>query len=376
MAAAASAAAADSVDKDGRFPDEAFKVLRAQRLLGILVPIELGGEGASVGDIVDICYTLGQACASTAMIFGMHQIMAVILARHAHGSAWHEQLMRRLATEQLLIASSTTEGQGGGDLRTSTCAVERIDASIALTKSATVMSFGAEADLIFATARRSPDAKPTDQVLAALCKDQYVLEPIGDWDSLGMRGTRSSGFSLRATGDMNQVFPQPYTKIHAESMMPVAHLFWSAVWCGIAADAVSRVRSYVRKASRRGGGVVPASAPRLVDAMISLRALHSLIASQLRRYEAAIAGREEFDTVDFQTNMNLFKVRASQGAIQIVMTAMQAVGLSGYRNKGEFSLSRHLRDVLSSSIMINNDRIIESALPGAMLMEVPPSLRD
>ena len=40
------------------------------------------------------------------------------------------------------------------------------------------------------------------------------------------------------------------------------------------------------------------------------------------------------------------------------MSAMRACGLSGYRNDGEFSVGRHLRDVLSSPIMINNDRIL------------------
>jgi len=376
FAVAAAAAHADKVDKDARFPAEAFKVIREQRLLGIHVPQEFGGEGASVGDIMDICYLLGQACASTAMIFAMHQIMVVILARHARSSDWHKELMRRLASEQLLIASSTTEGQSGGDLRSSSCAVERTGTRMSMNKAATVMSFGAEADLIFATARRAPDAQPTDQVLVALSTNECALDPIADWDSLGMRGTRSAGFNLHGAGVADQVFPQPYTKIHAESMMPVAHLTWGSVWCGIAADAVARTRSYVRKSSRRTGGAVPPGAARLVDAMMSLRGLRALIASQLRRYEAAVAGKEEFDTVDFQTAMNLLKVRASQTAIETVMSAMQAVGLSGYRNNGEFSLSRHIRDVMSSTIMINNDRIIESSLPAAMLMEVPKLLRD
>jgi len=55
---------------------------------------------------------------------------------------------------------------------------------------------------------------------------------------------------------------------------------------------------------------------------------------------------------------------------------MQACGLSGYRNEGEFSICRSLRDVLSSSIMINNDRILASAVSGLLLVGVPPLLRD
>ena len=36
----------------------------------------------------------------------------------------------------------------------------------------------------------------------------------------------------------------------------------------------------------------------------------------------------------------------------------RACGLAGYRNDGEFSVGRHLRDALSAPIMINNDRIL------------------
>ena len=145
-----------------RFPSEAFSAIRAQRLLGILVPVELGGEGARISDVVDVCYVLGRACGSTAMIFAMHQIMVACLVRHAAGSAWHRELLRRLAAEQLLLASSTTEGQGGGDLRKSDCAVVQDGARFTLTKSATVVSYGAQADAIVTTARRAPDA-PRDR---------------------------------------------------------------------------------------------------------------------------------------------------------------------------------------------------------------------
>ena len=40
------------------------------------------------------------------------------------------------------------------------------------------------------------------------------------------------------------------------------------------------------------------------------------------------------------------------------MSAMRACGLSGYRNDSEFSVGRHLRDILSSPVMISNDRIL------------------
>jgi acyl-CoA dehydrogenase len=72
--------------------------------------------------------------------------------------------------------------------------------------------------------------------------------------------------------------------------------------------------------------------------------------------------------------MNLLKVASSELAIATVTNALQATGLSGYRNDGDFSVTRQLRDVLSSSIMINNDRILANTGPSLMLTEVPHSL--
>jgi acyl-CoA dehydrogenase len=73
--------------------------------------------------------------------------------------------------------------------------------------------------------------------------------------------------------------------------------------------------------------------------------------------------------------MNLLKVNASELAIRTVMSAMQTCGLGGYRNDGEYSVTRHLRDVLSSSIMINNDRILANEATASLLIEVSPWLR-
>jgi acyl-CoA dehydrogenase len=374
--ATAAAAAADNVDREARFPSEAYAAARTQRLLGIQVPIDLGGEGASVSDVVDICYMLGRACASTAMIFAMHQIMVRILVRHAPDSAYHRTLLRRLCDEQLLLASSTTDGQGGGNLRASTAAVESTDTGIALAKNATVISYGAEADGIVTTARRAPDAAPSDQVLVAFTKDDYQLDPIMSWNALGMRGTCSAGYALKGKGEAGQVVPEPYQPIHAHTMMPVAHLTWSGVWTGVAAGAVDRAKQFVRKAARGSSGQMPPGATHLTRATATLRALRGTVAAALAQYENAAAVAEAMETMDFQTSMNLLKVNASELAISTVMSALQTCGLTGYRNDGELSVARHVRDILSTSIMINNDRILASTANAAMLAEIPALLRD
>jgi acyl-CoA dehydrogenase len=376
VVAAAAAEHGDAVDRDARFPAETFAAARAQRLLGVMVPTELGGEGASVSDVVDVCYMLGKSCASSAMIFAMHQIMVAILVRHARNSAWHRQLLQRLTAEQLLLASSTTENQTGGDVRASACVVERTGTRMALVKNATVMSYGAQADGILTTARRSAESATSDQVLVAFLKDDYELERIVDWDVLGMRGTCSTGFTLRGQGSVEQILPDAYEKIHTQSMVPVAHLTWSGVWTGIAGGAVSRARRFVRGAARHGSGQLPPGAAHLTRAVMSLRALRGSVAAALQHYETAAMTDDGLAALEFQTAMNLLKVNSSESAIATVMSAMQACGLSGYRNSGEFSICRSLRDVLSSSIMINNDRILANAASALLLVDIPALIRD
>jgi acyl-CoA dehydrogenase len=366
---------AAAVDRDARFPAEAIAGAKAQRLLGILVPVELGGEGTSISDTVDVCYALGRGCASTGMIYAMHQMMVACLVRHAKDSAWHREFLRRLCSEQLLLASSTTEGQGGGDLRKSQCAVEQNGAGITVEKSATVVSYGAEADAIVTTARRSPDAAASDQVLVAFEKGSYELEHLVGWDTLGMRGTCSSGFVLRGRGAPEQVLPEAYQTIHAQTGMPVAHLMWSATWTGIAASAVERARAFLRMVSRKSNGQMPPGAPHLTRATLTLSTLRAAVTSAARRYEAIATGDEQqLESLEFQASMNLLKVTASELAISVVNSTLQATGLAGYRNDGDFSVTRQLRDALSSSVMINNDRIIANVASTSLLVDVPARL--
>jgi acyl-CoA dehydrogenase len=373
--AAIAARHADAVDREGRFPAEAIAALKAERLMGVMAPRALGGEAASVSDIADVCYTLGRACASTAMIYAMHQVKVACVVRHGTGAAWHEDFLRALTARQLLVASSTTEGQGGGNVRSSEAAVQRLGGTITLERAASVISYGEQADAVVTTARRADDADASDQVLVVFMKEDYSLERTLEWDTLGMRGTCSAGFTLRASGRAAQILPEPYAPIHTQSMVPAAHLMWSGAWAGVAAGAVERARRYTRKAARGAEGQLPPGAAHFTKAHSSLGAIRAMIAAALARYEAIADDPAALSAIDFQTAINLLKVDVSELAVATVMSAMRACGLSGYRNDTDVSIGRSLRDILSSPLMISNDRILAGMAASAMLSEVPQSLK-
>lgn len=374
--AAAAVADADGVDRDARFPHKAFEVAREQKLLGVMIPVEFGGFGASIHEVTDICYTLGRACASTAMIYAMHTTKVACVVRHGHGIPWMETMMRRVARDQWLLASSTTEGQNGGNIRASAAAVDVAGDTVSLLRDATVISYGAEADGLVTIARRATDASASDQVLLALARDDYSLKQTLGWETLGMRGTCSTGFELKVDCPTDRVFPESYDKIHAQTMTPFAHLCWSSTWAGIAAAAVIRAQAFVRKAARTSGGQMPPAAAHFTAAKMSLAKLRALISANIDAFARAEHDERALGSLDFQSSITLLKVQASELAVETVMHAMRTAGLSGYRNDGEFTMGRHLRDVLSSPIMINNDRILTNAATSTLMSSVPTSLHD
>lgn len=350
---------ADAVDRDGRFPIEAVTAMREAGLLGAAVPVALGGLGASIADIAAACYELGQGCGNAAMVFAMHQIQVACILRHGGNSAWHQEFLARLAAQQLLLASATTEAGPGGDVRRSECAVANEAGRIALEKDGCVISYAQHCDGVLITARRHPDAPPSDQVLLVAEKAQVRLEQIAAWDTLGMRGTCSETHRLAADTDPAQVLPVPYAEISAETMLPTSHITWASLWLGITTGAVSRARGFLRDRARKApaGATLP-GAPRLAEALAQLQLMRGNVAEAVHRYQSALGDAGALSSISFALAMNGLKTGTSSMAVQVIGQAMLVAGLSGYRNDTPYSLGRHLRDAHSASLMISNDRIL------------------
>ena len=349
---------ADDVDAAGRFPQESVDALRQERLLGIQVPVHLGGESATISQIADICSRLGQACSATAMIFAMHHIKASSLVEHGEESPWHKEFMRRLAADQLLLGSATTEGGIGGNLRNSICAISVDGDMCRLEKDATVISYGSNADAILITSRAHADAAPADQVMTVFLKDQYTLQRTHVWDTLGMRGTCSDGFLFSGEAPAVQIFPKPFAEIAAQSMLATSHLLWSGVWYGIASDAVLRAQSFVRAAARKSPGVAPPGAARLAEVSNKLQMVKSNVIAGLTAYDDTKSDPDKLMSMAFAVAMNNVKICSSETILEIINHAMLICGIMGYKNGTPFSLGRHLRDAHSAQLMISNDRIL------------------
>jgi acyl-CoA dehydrogenase len=351
---------ADEIDRDARFPAEAIEALRAEGALAAAVPAELGGGGVSFAAVAEACFELGRRCGASAMVFAMHQIQVVTLVRHRDGSEWFEEYLRSAAAAQPLIASVTSEVGTGGDLGRSVAAITTAaGGEPSFEKQAPTVSYGQHADDLLTTVRRAPDAEPGDQVLVLTRRGQAELEQTGSWDPLGMRGTCSPGFVVRASFPPEQILAVPFSRVAAHSMVPVSHLLWAHLWLGIATDAFDRARAFVRAAARRTPGQTPPTALRLSHLMSELSLLRAEVASALADFEAASASpdREELATMASALRFNNLKIAASEQAPRVCQGALAVCGIMGFKNDTPFSIGRHLRDAMSASLMVANERI-------------------
>jgi acyl-CoA dehydrogenase len=354
------APAADEVDRDARFPHEALQALRDARALAAYVPVAHGGEGVGFTEIARACRELSRACSGTGMVYAMHQIQAASIVRHGLGSPFFDAYLSDLVSEERLIASATSEVGVGGDLRSSIAAVTPDGDEVIFEKQAPTVSYGAHADDLLTTLRRSPDAERGDQVLVLTRGDEATLEQTSSWDSLGMRGTCSPGYVVRARIAPDHVLPAPFAEIAEHTMVPVTHILWAQVWLGIASAAYDRARAFIRGQARNAPGAVPPSARHLSSLAVELQAMRAEVTAATDEYATMTesgASPDDVFTLGYAIRINTLKISASERAGLICRGALGICGIAGYKNDTPFSVGRHLRDALSAPLMIANDRI-------------------
>jgi acyl-CoA dehydrogenase len=184
------------------------------------------------------------------------------------------------------------------------------------------------------------------------------LEQTGEWNTLGMRGTCSPGFALRATGSRDMILPVPFGEISERTMLPVSHVLWACVWRGIASSAVERARSMVRAEARKNVDVLPKGAPALAELVLQQRQLEALVQDAFDEFDQLDASPSAGVPMSFTIAMNTLKVAASRLVVEIVSGALMLCGMAGYAQGTPYSLGRQLRDAYSATVMINNTRIL------------------
>ncbi|MBS2966476.1 acyl-CoA/acyl-ACP dehydrogenase [Actinocrinis puniceicyclus] len=351
---------AAEADIEARLPEKSLAALRDSGLMGLLVPVEYGGLGGGLDDLVAIAMRLAGGCLSTAMVWAMHcqQVDAVI--RHGQPRL-HAELLPRIAAGEVYLASVTTEPRKGGHLLSASSPVQSTGTELTFERDAPVVTGGMAADGFLITMRAAEDAAAHEVTLIYADRDQMRIEVVGDWNPTGMRATDSRGLRLSGRVPEHSVVGEPgaFRTVALDSMIPLAHLGWSACWLGAARGVMRELTGALRNGSWTldlGSELVR---ERLARVRVDLELVAGYLGQVRREVTAARRAGTSLQSPTAQIHLNVLKVAAAELTFQAADRLVQLTGLSrGYSRDAEIPVERVFRDLRSASLNYANDRLL------------------
>jgi acyl-CoA dehydrogenase len=345
-------------DEHACFPERGLQALRDSGLMGLLVPVEYGGLGGRLGDLVYVAGELAGACLSTAMIWAMHCQQVAALVGHARPPL-RSRLLPEIGAGNVYVASVTSEKGKGGHLLSAASPLQRVDGRLRLHRDAPIVTGGLHADGFLITMRDSESAPPNAVTLIYADRADLTVETSGDWNPLGMRGTHS--VAMRLTGDLDDTnvvgAAGDFRTVAVSRFIPAGHVAWAACWLGAARSALQAVLQLMRDPRARGQFNFQSDLlrSRLARVRLDLDTVAALLGQVVRDVEEG----DDLEAVPVQLRLNGLKILASERTFETVDTLIQLVGLRhGYLRNAGIPLERMFRDLRSASLNYANERLL------------------
>ena len=174
-------------DREGTFVDEAFAVLRESGYLALAVPTELGGMGATIGQVAMAQAEMARHDASAALAVSMHLHITLFAAwRYRRQMPGAEGLLRKVVDDRIVLVST-----GGSDFTRPNGTATKVDGGYRVNGRKIFASQVPVGD-VFSTMFTYDDPEAGRQVLGVSVPVRTEgVEILDTWDTIGMRGTGS-----------------------------------------------------------------------------------------------------------------------------------------------------------------------------------------
>jgi len=355
---------ADGVDQSRSFPRKNIEELGRAGLLGLTVPVEFGGAGGSLGDAVRALESLGQACASTAMVTLMYYCgTAAVVARG--NDALKQSLLPIIARGEHLTTLAFSETGSGGHFYMPVSEVIRNGEGLRLSSQKSFVTSAGEADSYVVSTRRAGARGPTENDLYLVKAGVRGLEVGKPFEGVGLAGNASAPMKLDSVElhDEDRLGPEGTGfQTMLEVVLPNFHIGVAAVSLGIAGAAFQFSSAHVTgRKYEHAAGITLAAIPRVqflaAEMALELRSARAYLAETIRRAGAG----------DPETMLDVLgiKEKAAEAALAITSRAMTLGGGSAYGKRG--GLERVFRDAQAASVMAPSTDVLKEFLGKACL---------
>lgn len=355
---------ADEIDRTRKFPRQNIQKLAECGLLGLLVPHEYGGAGASVSEMAQVLETIAQSCASTAMVTLMHYCGTAVIAAEA-GDALKQELLPMIAHGDHLTTLAFSEAGSGGHFYMPVSEARANGNGLRLTAQKTFVTSAGEADSYVVSTRKSGAAGPAEIDLYLISKGAKGFVVGKPFEGLGLAGNASAPMKL------DEVKLEPGARLGTEgsgfgTMMQVVlpHFLVgvAAVSVGIAGAAFEASTAHVtaRKYEHANGANL-AAIPRVqfltAEMAMELRSARVYLGETVRRVQS--------NAPEAMLDLLGVKALAAEAALAVASRAMTLGGGSAYGRRG--GLERIFRDAQAASVMAPATDVLKEFLGKACL---------
>ncbi len=326
--------AAGVADRDtaAEFVADHYDELRERRVFSALVPIELGGGGASHSEMCAFLRGLAHYCSSTALAVSMHQHLVAAAVYNYRNGRPGQKLLERVAEKEAVLVST-----GANDWLGSNGEVERVADGYRVTARKPFASGSPKGDVLVTSA---PYEDPEEGWQVLHFPVPFASDGVsraGDWDTLGMRSTGSETVVLDGVfvPDEAVVMRRPRHAYHMafNVILTVAMPLILSAYVGVAEAAADIAEDQASK--RIADPATPFQLGELANTLTTAQlALDAMI---------GITNDWQFDATPETANAILVrKTIAANAVIATVEKALETAGGSGFYSK--IGLERLLRD--------------------------------
>jgi alkylation response protein AidB-like acyl-CoA dehydrogenase len=339
-------------DREGRFPAENFVDLHKAGLLGVFIPPELGGLGASYQTFAAVARTLARGCGSTAMCWVMHAAGTLPVAV-AGTPEQHRRYLEPVVREGKLFSVAYSEPGSGSNFLAPQMVARRAtdgDGRPGYRLSGDkffVTSAGAASFFLINTAVEDPAPGKAMNVFVVALDEARSVTVRSVWDAMGMRGNSSNDLVFDGC-----FLPDDARLGEHAAGISVMRLRPGGVPMGLAAipvglaeaalaDAIEHARTRVLAHTGKPLSHLQAIRFPIAEMQVAVDAARLLVerAARLADEQPAAAMLE----------MVKAKYLSNTTAVEVCTKALQVCGGRGYHSRSP--VQRYLRDAHAGGLM-------------------------
>src|SRR5580692_4587228 len=184
-------------DKAGRFSTAAVESLGESGLLGLLLPVDVGGSGLGPRTFAVVTATLAEADASVAMVYLMHLLgTATMSAARPKAAQALTPILQEIGAGRHLSTLAFSEAGSRRHFWAPISRAHRNGNGVRISAKKSWVTSAGHAHSYVVSALAPEGAGPTDSTLYLLPSQTRGLSVAGYWEGLGLRANASAPMAL------------------------------------------------------------------------------------------------------------------------------------------------------------------------------------